>query len=129
MNGKSAVFYITQARDFVFPQVSGTKAAVESYLNKTQNIEWTTQATLYPDIDFDFNIYGNVLKFRYVQFYILVKYDNPEFYNFLNKQNQNSWFSIPLFKTPSNQYVARFIMSYDNQVSNKNFNLWVGLYA
>ncbi len=129
MEGKKATFYITKPLNFTFPQISGTKDQVEDYLNKTQQIEWTTQALLYPDIDFDFDLYGYSIKFRYVKGYILVRYDNPAFYDFLHTQRQTGWFSIPIFRQPNDQYLARFLMTYENQINNTSFNVWLGLFA
>ena len=128
MEGKQVRFYVTSGKEVYYPQLSGTQQATESYLEKLYGIKTSFLGTLYPDQDYILNI-GIPIKLRYVKGYILLRYDSPAFFEFLQQvgQRQSGWFSLPLFKHPSaNPYVIRFLI--DVKSSNPA-NIWVGMYA
>ena len=128
MEGKQVRFYVTGDKEVYYPQLSGTQQATESYLEKLYGIKTSFLGTLYPDQDYILNI-GIPIKLRYVKGYIMIRYDSPEFFEFLQQvgQRQSGWFSLPLFKHPNaDPYIIRFLI--DVKSSNPA-NIWVGMYA
>jgi len=128
MEGKQVRFYVTSGKDVYYPQLSGSQQATESYLENLYGIETSFLGTLYPDQDYILNI-GIPIKLRYVKGYILLRYDNPAFFEFLQQvgQRQSGWFSLPLFKHPNaDAYIVRFLI---HVKAVNTANIWVGMYA
>jgi hypothetical protein len=128
MEGKQVRFYVTSGKDVYYPQISGSQQTTEAYLEKLYGIKTSFLGTLYPDQDYILNI-GIPIKVRYVKGYIMFKYDNPVFFEFLQQigQRESGWCSLPLFKHPkADPYVVRFLMSV---TASESANIWVGLYV
>jgi len=128
MDGKQVRFYVTSGKDVYYPQLSGTKQATETYLDKLYGIKTSFIGTLYPDQDYILNI-GIPLKVRYIKGYIMLRYNSPAFFEFLYqmRQRESGWYSLPLFKHPNTDpYIVRFLI--DVKSSNPA-NIWVGLYV
>ena len=126
MDGKQVRFYVTSGKDVFYPQISGSQKTTEAYLDKLYGIKTSFLGNLYPDEDYILNI-GIPMRLRYVKGYIMFRYDNPVFFEFLNQMGQNGWYSFPLFKHPNTDpYVVRFLMSV---TASESANIWVGLYV
>jgi len=128
MEGKQVMFYVTSGKNVFYPQLSGSQQTTETYLEKLYGIKTSFLGTLYPDQDYILNI-GIPIKLRYVKGYILLRYDSPTFFEFLQQvgQRESGWLSFPLFKHPSaDPYVVRFLM---HVKAENSANIWVGMYA
>ena len=128
MEGKQVRFYVTSGKDVYYPQLSGSQQATEAYLSKLYGIETSFLGTLYPDQDYILNI-GIPIKIRYVKGYIMIRYDNPVFFEFLQQmgQRESGWLSLPLFKHPNvDPYIVRFLM---HVKAENSANIWVGMHA
>ena len=128
MEGKQVKFYVTSGKDIHYPQLSGSQQAAEAYLENLYGIEASFLGTLYPDQDYILNI-GIPIKVRYVKGYILLRYDNPVFFEFLQQagQRESGWLSLPLFKHPNaDAYIVRFLI---HAKAENSVNIWVGMYV